>query len=194
MTEGWARPSLGGRSTLPVFCIYIWDCGCFIILYWNNKPEASHADTIAMVAIFYLSVTDQIQTREYFEHRADKLKEKTFTHRTGWIVEHYKPGRHRCLKGSLCNKVPSNEKNYPRQLAVRIIFTHPHTLNFFPDMLFCRASLQSKCSRARKRENNDLLPRSPGWWFGETGGNVDRNDGNVHQQGGFLVFQTGRVW
>ncbi len=49
----------------------------------------------------FVSVIDQTQTREYFDHRADKLTDRTLTHRSGWVTENYKPGRHRCLKGKV---------------------------------------------------------------------------------------------
>jgi len=43
-------------------------------------------------------LTDIEQVREYFAHRADKLYERVFNHRTGLITEFLSPGRHRCLK------------------------------------------------------------------------------------------------
>ena len=55
--------------------------------------------TIMTIFIFVILVTDLKQIKEYYSNRVDKLKERVHNHRTGWIVEFYKPGRHRCLKG-----------------------------------------------------------------------------------------------
>jgi len=43
-------------------------------------------------------LTDLMAVREYYNHRADKLYERVFNHRTGIVTEHFSPGRHRCLK------------------------------------------------------------------------------------------------
>ncbi|XP_055956877.1 dynein regulatory complex subunit 7 [Patella vulgata] len=43
-------------------------------------------------------LTDLMLIKEYYAHRQDKLHTKIHNHRTGWISEHFYPGRHRCLK------------------------------------------------------------------------------------------------
>ncbi|KAH3848102.1 hypothetical protein DPMN_090451, partial [Dreissena polymorpha] len=41
---------------------------------------------------------DLVMTREYFDHREDKLYNRVHNHQTSWITEFFRPGRLKCLK------------------------------------------------------------------------------------------------
>ncbi|XP_052769766.1 dynein regulatory complex subunit 7-like [Mya arenaria] len=43
-------------------------------------------------------LTDMVMTREYFEHREDKLYNRVHNHQTTWITEYFAPGRAKCVK------------------------------------------------------------------------------------------------
>ncbi|VDI74883.1 Hypothetical predicted protein [Mytilus galloprovincialis] len=43
-------------------------------------------------------LTDLVTVKEYFAHRIDKLLQRVSNHRSGWVTEHFDPGRSHCLK------------------------------------------------------------------------------------------------
>lgn len=70
-----------------------------------NRVKSDFIDTtftqLLLVLTLICSVTDLVQVKEFYSHRADKLQERVHNHHTGWITEYYAPGRHRCLRGNL---------------------------------------------------------------------------------------------
>ena len=50
-------------------------------------------------SLFFWTVKDLIQVKEWFSHRKDKLDLGVHNHRTGVVTEYYKEGRQRNLKG-----------------------------------------------------------------------------------------------
>jgi len=51
--------------------------------------------------------------REYYAHRVDKLHTKVHNHRSGWVTEHFDPGRHKCVKEHqyrASNPAPENDR------------------------------------------------------------------------------------
>ncbi|GFR82652.1 dynein regulatory complex subunit 7-like [Elysia marginata] len=43
-------------------------------------------------------LTDLQVVKEYYEHRSDKLNMRVHNHRTGWVTEHFQPGRSKNVK------------------------------------------------------------------------------------------------
>ena len=50
--------------------------------------------------LFPHTVIDLVTTKEYFEHRHDKLYERQHNQRSGLITEFFQEGRHKHLKGA----------------------------------------------------------------------------------------------
>ncbi|ELT88762.1 hypothetical protein CAPTEDRAFT_129343 [Capitella teleta] len=58
-------------------------------------------------------LTDLAQVKEFYSHREDKLQERIHNQHSGWITEHYAPGRHRCLREHQykgCAPGPENDR------------------------------------------------------------------------------------
>ena len=47
----------------------------------------------------YISDTQLLEVKEYYNNRKDKLVQKTHDFMTGWITEYFDNGRHKHLKG-----------------------------------------------------------------------------------------------
>ena len=82
-------------------------------------------------------MTDLQVVKEYYEHRSDKLNMRVHNHRSGWVNEHFHPGRSKNVKGMRVRRIVNLYSLF--YVSLRQIYVHSGQIDygFFSEISLC---------------------------------------------------------